>query len=172
PGPRSRRTNPERSLLRRGPGRVLRRGQRVLLQRAGPAGSRLSRGLRPTQRVLPARAAGAPRAAASGASRVPRGAWERFARRPILDTRPMAKSVVVATAGECAYNRATFFGPSGSSPMSYSKIPAGKDLPNDIYVAIEIPANHAPIKYEIDHDTDCLMVDRFMATPMFYPANY
>ncbi|MEG2914601.1 MAG: inorganic pyrophosphatase, partial [Pseudomonas sp.] len=24
--------------------------------------------------------------------------------------------------------------------MSYSKIPAGKDLPNDIYVAIEIPA--------------------------------
>ncbi len=56
--------------------------------------------------------------------------------------------------------------------MSYSKIPAGKDLPNDIYVAIEIPANHAPIKYEIDKDSDCLFVDRFMATPMFYPANY
>ena len=47
--------------------------------------------------------------------------------------------------------------------MSYSKIPAGKDLPNDIYVAIEIPANHAPIKYEIDKDSDCLFVDRFMA---------
>ena len=56
--------------------------------------------------------------------------------------------------------------------MSFSKIPAGKDLPNDIYVAIEIPANHAPIKYEIDMETDSLMVDRFMATPMFYPANY
>ena len=56
--------------------------------------------------------------------------------------------------------------------MSYSKIPAGKDLPNDIYVAIEIPANHAPIKYEIDKDSDTLFVDRFMATPMFYPANY
>ncbi|HLD67685.1 MAG TPA: inorganic diphosphatase [Pseudomonas sp.] len=56
--------------------------------------------------------------------------------------------------------------------MSYSKIPAGLDLPNDIYVAIEIPANHAPIKYEIDKDSDCLFVDRFMATPMFYPANY
>src|SRR5690554_6381067 len=56
--------------------------------------------------------------------------------------------------------------------MSFSKIPAGKDLPHDIYVAIEIPANHAPIKYEIDMDTDSLMVDRFMATPMFYPANY
>jgi|TARA_B110000902_G_scaffold242894_1_gene294656 inorganic pyrophosphatase len=56
--------------------------------------------------------------------------------------------------------------------MSYDKIPAGKDLPEDIYVAIEIPANHDPIKYEIDKDADCLMVDRFMATPMFYPANY
>ncbi|PCJ46663.1 MAG: inorganic diphosphatase [Moraxellaceae bacterium] len=56
--------------------------------------------------------------------------------------------------------------------MSYSKIPAGKDLPNDIYVAIEIPANSTPIKYEIDKDTDSLLVDRFMATPMFYPANY
>ena len=56
--------------------------------------------------------------------------------------------------------------------MSYSKISAGKDLPNDINVIIEIPANHAPIKYEVDTDTDALMVDRFMATPMFYPANY
>jgi inorganic pyrophosphatase len=56
--------------------------------------------------------------------------------------------------------------------MSFNKIPAGKDLPNDIYVVIEIPANHDPIKYEIDKDMDCLLVDRFMATPMFYPANY
>ncbi len=56
--------------------------------------------------------------------------------------------------------------------MSYHNIPAGKDLPNDIYVVIEIPANSSPIKYEIDHDFDALMVDRFMATPMFYPANY
>lgn len=56
--------------------------------------------------------------------------------------------------------------------MSYSKIPAGKDLPNDIFVAIEIPANSSPIKYEIEKEYDALMVDRFMATPMFYPANY
>jgi inorganic pyrophosphatase len=56
--------------------------------------------------------------------------------------------------------------------MSFNQIPAGKDLPNDIFVAIEIPANHTPIKYEIDKDYDALMVDRFMATPMFYPANY
>ncbi len=56
--------------------------------------------------------------------------------------------------------------------MSYSKIPAGTDLPNDINVVIEIPANHDPIKYEIEKDSDALFVDRFVATPMFYPANY
>jgi inorganic pyrophosphatase len=56
--------------------------------------------------------------------------------------------------------------------MGYSTIPAGKDLPNDIYVAIEIPANASPIKYEIDKEMDALLVDRFMAAPMFYPANY
>lgn len=56
--------------------------------------------------------------------------------------------------------------------MSYAQIPAGKDLPNDINVIIEIPANHAPIKYEIDKDADALFVDRFLGTAMFYPANY
>lgn len=56
--------------------------------------------------------------------------------------------------------------------MSYNKIPAGQSLPDDINVVIEIPANHSPVKYEIDKDMDALVVDRFMATPMFYPANY
>ena len=37
---------------------------------------------------------------------------------------------------------------------------------------IEIPANHDPIKYEVDKDSDAIFVDRFVATPMFYPANY
>ena len=56
--------------------------------------------------------------------------------------------------------------------MSYNKISAGKDLPTDINVVIEIPANHDPIKYEVDKDADAIFVDRFVATPMFYPANY
>ncbi|TBR43091.1 inorganic diphosphatase [Marinomonas agarivorans] len=56
--------------------------------------------------------------------------------------------------------------------MSYSKIPAGKDVPHDIYVTIEIPAESSPVKYEIDKDIDGLLVDRFMSAPMFYPANY
>ena len=37
---------------------------------------------------------------------------------------------------------------------------------------IEIPANSEPVKYEIEKDCDALFVDRFMASPMFYPANY
>ncbi|WP_281646108.1 inorganic diphosphatase [Parendozoicomonas sp. Alg238-R29] len=56
--------------------------------------------------------------------------------------------------------------------MSFDSISPGKDIPNDIYVVIEIPANSDPIKYEIDKDTNSLFVDRFMSTPMFYPANY
>ncbi|MBB1488279.1 inorganic diphosphatase [Oceanospirillum sediminis] len=56
--------------------------------------------------------------------------------------------------------------------MDFDKIPAGKDAPHDIYVAIEIPANSSPIKYEIEKEFSAIMVDRFMATPMFYPANY
>ena len=61
---------------------------------------------------------------------------------------------------------------NGIFEMSYNDIPAGKDLPNDINVIIEIPANHDPIKYEVDKDSDAIFVDRFVATPMFYPANY
>lgn len=56
--------------------------------------------------------------------------------------------------------------------MDLDKVPAGKDIPEDIYVAIEIPANADPIKYEIDEESSAVFVDRFMATPMFYPANY
>lgn len=56
--------------------------------------------------------------------------------------------------------------------MNFDHIPAGKNPPEDIYVAIEIPANSSPVKYELDKDMGALLVDRFMATPMFYPANY
>src|SRR5476649_1852287 len=56
--------------------------------------------------------------------------------------------------------------------MSLLNVPAGKDLPEDIYVVIEIPANADPIKYEVDKDSGALFVDRFMSTAMFYPANY
>ena len=34
--------------------------------------------------------------------------------------------------------------------MGLESVPAGKELPDDIYVVIEIPANSDPIKYEVD----------------------
>ncbi len=56
--------------------------------------------------------------------------------------------------------------------MFIDKIPAGKNLPEDINVIIEIPMNHDPIKYEIDKDSAAIFVDRFMQTTMRYPCNY
>ncbi|RUO20360.1 inorganic diphosphatase [Aliidiomarina iranensis] len=56
--------------------------------------------------------------------------------------------------------------------MSLNDVPAGKNLPDEINVIIEIPANADPIKYEVDKDSGALFVDRFMTAPMFYPCNY
>jgi inorganic pyrophosphatase len=56
--------------------------------------------------------------------------------------------------------------------MNLDHIPAGKDMPNDFNVVIEISANGAPIKFEIDKASGAIFVDRFMGTAMFYPANY
>ena len=56
--------------------------------------------------------------------------------------------------------------------MGLNNVPAGKELPDDIYVVIEIPTNSDPIKYEVDKASGALFVDRFMSTAMFYPANY
>ncbi|NDV12146.1 MULTISPECIES: inorganic diphosphatase [Crenobacter] len=56
--------------------------------------------------------------------------------------------------------------------MNINAISAGKDMPNDFNVVIEISANGAPIKYELDKDSGAIFVDRFMGTSMFYPANY
>ena len=56
--------------------------------------------------------------------------------------------------------------------MSLNTVPAGRHLPDDINVIIEIPANALPIKYEVDKDTGVLFVDRFMSAPMYNPCNY
>ncbi|CAD6509604.1 inorganic diphosphatase [Candidatus Profftia tarda] len=56
--------------------------------------------------------------------------------------------------------------------MSLMNVPAGKNIPEDIYVIIEIPSNAVPIKYEVDKETGCLFVDRFLSTAMYYPCNY
>jgi inorganic pyrophosphatase len=55
--------------------------------------------------------------------------------------------------------------------MDVSKIPAGKDVPHDINVVIEIPQGSG-VKYEIDKDSGAIFVDRIVFTPMAYPAAY
>ena len=56
--------------------------------------------------------------------------------------------------------------------MSLNAVPAGKKLPDEVNVIIEIPAHADPVKYEVDKDTGAIFVDRFMATCMHYPTNY
>lgn len=56
--------------------------------------------------------------------------------------------------------------------MSFDTLSPGSNVPDEVNVIIEIPANSDPVKYEIDKDSGTLMVDRFMASPMFYPCNY
>lgn len=56
--------------------------------------------------------------------------------------------------------------------MSLNNVSAGKDVPNDVNVIIEIPALSEPVKYEVDKDSGALFVDRFIGTAMHYPCNY
>lgn len=56
--------------------------------------------------------------------------------------------------------------------MDISKISAGKDVPWDVNVIIEIPIGGVPVKYEVEKDSGAMFVDRFLHTAMFYPCNY
>ena len=56
--------------------------------------------------------------------------------------------------------------------MGLARVTAGRDLPSDFNVIVEIPANSDPIKYEVDKESGALFVDRFVGTAMHYPCNY
>lgn len=56
--------------------------------------------------------------------------------------------------------------------MGLMRVSAGRDVPNEINVIIEIPMHGEPVKYEVDKESGALFVDRFMTTSMFYPTNY
>jgi inorganic pyrophosphatase len=56
--------------------------------------------------------------------------------------------------------------------MNLDRVTAGKDVPHDCNVIIEIPMRGDPIKYEVDKETGAVFVDRFMSTAMHYPCNY
>lgn len=52
------------------------------------------------------------------------------------------------------------------------EVTAGKALPEDFNVIIEIVAHNAGVKYEFDKDSGLLEVDRFMSAAMHYPCHY
>ncbi len=56
--------------------------------------------------------------------------------------------------------------------MSLHNVTPGPKAPEEFNVIIEIPMNADPIKYEVDHESGALFVDRFMSTAMHYPCNY
>ncbi len=56
--------------------------------------------------------------------------------------------------------------------MNLDRVSSGRDVPNEINVIIEIPADAKPVKYELDKTTGAMFVDRFMSTAMRYPCNY
>jgi len=56
--------------------------------------------------------------------------------------------------------------------MSLQQVPAGRNLPDEINVIIEVPMNSPAIKYEIDKESGAIFVDRMLKTAMYYPCNY
>jgi inorganic pyrophosphatase len=56
--------------------------------------------------------------------------------------------------------------------MNLDRVNSGPNVPNEINVIIEIPADAKPVKYELDKETGAMFVDRFMSTAMRYPCNY
>ena len=56
--------------------------------------------------------------------------------------------------------------------MRIDLIPAGDNPPESLNVLIEVPIGGEPVKYEFDKASGALFVDRFLHTPMRYPANY
>lgn len=56
--------------------------------------------------------------------------------------------------------------------MRIDAVSIGENAPYDVNVIIEVPIGGVPVKYEMDKKSGALVVDRFLHTPMFYPANY
>lgn len=56
--------------------------------------------------------------------------------------------------------------------MGLERVPAGRDVPHEVNVIIEIPMNSEPVKYEVDKESGAIFVDRVLTTPMRYPCNY
>ena len=69
-----------------------------------------------------------------------------------------------------AYGGATV-SPGPQTLWTSAASPPARNPPYDINVIIEIPQG-SQVKYEIDKDSGAIVVDRFLFTPMSYPAAY
>ena len=56
--------------------------------------------------------------------------------------------------------------------MGLDLVSAGRNVPDEINVVIEIPKDAEPVKYEVDKTSGAIFVDRILSTPMRYPCNY
>ena len=56
--------------------------------------------------------------------------------------------------------------------MGLDIVNAGRNVPDEINVIIEIPKDAEPVKYEVDKASGAIFVDRILSTPMRYPCNY
>lgn len=96
-------------------------------------------------------------------------AWLRTDRSASLISKVVESTKIAALVERpmtpAARRRGSFF-------MDIRKISIGDNPPSEVNVIIEIPQEGAPIKYEFDPASGSLFVDRFLHTPMHYPANY
>lgn len=56
--------------------------------------------------------------------------------------------------------------------MSFKDVKIGENPPEEVNVIVEIPVGGPPVKYELDKDSDVMVVDRFLNVAMSYPGNY
>ena len=56
--------------------------------------------------------------------------------------------------------------------MGLDLVDAGRNVPDEINVIIEIPKDAEPVKYEVDKASGAIFVDRILHTSMRYPTNY
>src|SRR5574337_277541 len=56
--------------------------------------------------------------------------------------------------------------------MGLHLVAAGRDVPHEINVIIEIAKDAEPVKYEVEKESGAIFVDRVLTTPMRYPCNY
>ena len=55
--------------------------------------------------------------------------------------------------------------------MDYSRIPTGKDAPEEVNVVVEIPRGSSN-KYEFDEELGIFRLDRVLYSPLYYPCEY